>query len=349
MASLCVVLPGPVDTATGGYRYDRQMIAGLRALQWRVDVHELPARFPFPDADAIEAARALFGRLRDGTLVLADGLAYGVLADVVEPHAARLRIAALVHHPLHAETGLTEAQQRQLFDDERRALALARRVFVTSPATGAMMQASGLVSRPPCVVVPGTTPAPLRPRRDDARARLLCVATLPPRKAHALLIESLGALRALPWTLTCVGSTRMNPPTTSALQAQIAALGLDDRVRLYGECEPPELRELHLHSDVFVLASAFEGYGMAVAEALAQGLPVVATRTGAAAWLVGDAGLLVAPGDGAALTDALREVLSDAPRREAYAALARARSATLPRWEDGAVLLADELSRLAAA
>ena len=344
--SLCVVLPGPVDTATGGYRYDRQMIAELRALQWHVDVRELPARFPFPDDAARDAARALFAQLPDGAVTLVDGLAYGVLGDVVAPHAARLRLAALVHHPLHAETGLDPSQQRRLFDAERRALSMARRVFVTSEATSALMQAAGLVTVAPCVVVPGTTRAPLRPRREDPHTRLLCVATLTPRKAHALLLDSLATLRALPWTLTCVGSTRMHPPTTAALERQIAALGLVDRVRLHGECEPDELRALHLESDVFVLASAFEGYGMAVAEALAQGLPVVASRTGAAASLVGDAGLLVDPGDGAALTGALRQLLADVGRREAFAARARARSAMLPRWEESAAQMAGELARL---
>ena len=348
MPSLAFVVPGPIDTATGGYRYDRQIVAELRRIGWGVDVHELPARFPFPDAGALDAARRTFERLPEGALVLVDGLAFGVLADVAAPHATRLRIAALVHHPLHAETGLDAPAQHRLFDAERRALALARRVFVTSEATASMMVASGLVTARPCVVVPGTLRAPLRPRRDDAHTRLLCVATLTPRKAHALLLDALAPLRDLPWTLTCVGSTVMHPPTTEAVQERIARLGLAARVRLHGECDPDALRALHLESDVFVLASGFEGYGMAVAEALAQGVPVIASRTGAAEALVQDAGLLVAPGDGPALTEALRQMLSDSARRETFATRARVRAGTLPRWEDSARRLARELARCAA-
>jgi glycosyltransferase involved in cell wall biosynthesis len=116
-------------------------------------------------------------------------------------------------------------------------------------------------------------------------------------------------------------------------------------VRLLGERTPQELQALMLRSDLFVLASAFEGYGMALAEAIAQGLPAVATRTGAAADLVGEhAGVLVEPGDGTALTSALRMVLQDPARREACAAAARARAAVLPRWTDSARLLSDALA-----
>lgn len=347
MRELCFVLPGPIDTATGGYRYDRHVVAQLRALGFRVDVRELPARFPFPDAAALAAARALFASLPDGLPTLVDGLAFGVLGEIVAPHAARLPIAALVHHPLHAETGLDEEQQRRLFDDERRALTHARRVIVTSPATASMMFASGLVPEAPIVAVPGTTPATLRAASHDPHTRLLCVATLTPRKRHALLLDALAGLRALPWTLTCVGSTRMHPPTTVALRAQIARLGLEGRVTLRDECEPEELRSLHLESDVFVLASAFEGYGMVFAEALAQGVPVIASRTGAAGELVADAGIVVEPDDRAALTRALRRVLEDPLLREALAAAARRRSATLPRWEDTARVIADAIFALA--
>jgi glycosyltransferase involved in cell wall biosynthesis len=346
---LHVVLPGPVDTATGGYRYDRHMIAELRLLGWYVEVTSLPAEFPFPTARALGAAAALFASLPDGALVLVDGLAFGTLADEVRPQAGRLRIAALVHHPLHAETGLDTPRQRALFESERAALGLAHRVFVTSAATARMMCDSGLVAAPPLVVVPGTSPAPLRSPSNAAATRLLCVATLTPRKCHALLFEALAALRDLPWTLDCVGSADFDPPTAAGLRARLAASGLEERIRLRGECDALELRQLQLRADLFVLPSAFEGYGMAVAEALAQGLPVVATRTGAAAELVGtDAGLLVEPGDLRGLTAALRTLLQDPSRREACATAARTRAASLPRWADSARLLAAGLDGMRA-
>jgi glycosyltransferase involved in cell wall biosynthesis len=341
LRTLHFVLPGPIDTSTGGYRYDRQMVRELRALRWRVEVHELPAEFPFPSPDALEVTRAVFAAIPDEALVLVDGLAFGVLPELARTQAKRLRLTALVHHPLHEETGLDAIQQQHLFESERRALSLARAVFVTSPATSRSMLASGLVSAPPVVAVPGTTRGPMRTASSHADSRLICVATLTPRKRHALLVDALARARDLPWTLDCVGSLDMHPPTVVALRAQLASHGLEDRVRLLGERPADQLGALYRRADLFVLASEFEGYGMALAEALVQGLPVIATRTGAASDLVrGEAGRLVEPGDLGGLTAALRELLGDPVRRERAASVARDLATTMPRWEDSARVLA---------
>jgi glycosyltransferase involved in cell wall biosynthesis len=349
MPALSLVLPGPLDTATGGYRYDRHMVVQLRQLGCEVTVHTLPAEFPFPSATALRAAAELFDSFPAEHLVLVDGLALGALPDVAAAHAKRLRLAALVHHPLHAETGLSADQQRSLFAAERRALEAARIVFVTSAATADLMFESALVRQRPVVVVPGTESAPLRQPSNAIATRMLCVATLTPRKCHALLFTALAQMQDCEWTLDCVGSATFHPPTSAALREQLTELGLGTRVRLLGERTATELQQLHLASDLFVLPAAFEGYGMAVAEALAQGLPVVATRTGAAAELVtGGAGLLVEPGDLEGLTDALRTLLADPVRREACATAARQRALTLPRWQDSARLLATELASVAA-
>lgn len=349
MPALSVVVPGPLDTATGGYRYDRHMVAQLRMLRWDVTVHSLPAEFPFPSATTLRTAAELFAGFPADRLVLVDGLALGALADIASAHATRLRLAALVHHPLNAETGLSAEQRRTLFAAERRALEAARIVFVTSAATAELMVESTLVRRRPVVVVPGTESAPLRQPSNASATRMLCVATLTPRKCHALLFTALAQLQDCEWTLDCVGSAMFHPPTAAALREQLVELGLDGRVRLLGERTAAELQQLHVESDLFVLPAAFEGYGMAVAEALAQGLPVVATRTGAAAELVtGGAGLLVEPGDLEGLIAALRLLLEDPGRRETCATAARRRALTLPRWQDSAQLLATSLAGVAA-
>jgi glycosyltransferase involved in cell wall biosynthesis len=320
-----------------------------------VDVEALPAEFPSPGPRALAAAAACLERCVDGSLVLVDGLAFGVLPELARTHARRLRLVALVHHPLHAETGSDAARQRALFESERDALACARLVIVTSAATAAQMRESGLVQRLPAVVEPGVQRAPLRePRGEPARAgsaahaRLLCVATLTPRKNHLGLIEALATLRELPWTLRCYGSLTASAATVAAVRARIASLGLGERVELCGEIDGDALEQVRRDSDLFVLPSLYEGYGMAVAEAIAQGLPVIATRTGSAAALVGaDAGVLVEPGDAAGLRAALRELLADPVRRERSAAAARARSAHLADWDAAAARFAALLAGVA--
>ena len=127
----------------------------------------------------------------------------------------------------------------------------------------------------------------------------------------------------------------------------LRADGLEDRVSFAGELDAAALAALYDTADLFVHATLHETYGMVVAEALARGLPVVSTATGAIPDLVGaDAGLLVRPGDPDALTDALSTVLGDDDPRERLAAGARRVRDRLPTWDDAAAKMAAALARL---
>lgn len=346
--TLHFVLPGPAETLTGGYHYDRRIIDGLRALGWQVRVEELPAQFPHPGRDALDAAVSCLESCDDHALVMVDGLALGVLPDLARKHARRLRLVGLVHHPLHAGSGLGADAQRRLFESERVALSFVRQVIVTGEDTAAQMLASGLVARRPAVVEPGVQRHAPRAPSGEAHTRLLCIATLTPRKNHVGLIDALAQLRDLPWSLRCFGSLHMHAPTVRAVRQRIARHGLGERVDLEGEVPADALARIRGESDLLVLPSLYEGYGMVVAEALVQGLPVVATRTGAAAALVGDdAGLVVPPGNVAALRDALRLMLMDVSRREACAAAALRRGALLTDWSGAAARLSALLETVA--
>ncbi len=350
MARSChLLLPGDWHTPTGGYRYDRRIAHGLAACGWQVRRHALDASFPFPQAQALADAQAQVADIPDGAVVVADGLAFGAMPQIAQAHARRLRWVALVHHPLHLETGLDAAARQRLFDSEGQALACARRIVVTSSATAEALAAFGLDAAHIAVVEPGCDlPAPA-PRGMRGAPKLLCVATLTPRKGHRVLLEALAGLRDRDWTLDCVGSASRDVHTAAALRDDIARLQLGARVQLHGEVDDATLAGHYASADVFVLASHFEGYGMVFAEALAHGLPVVATEAGAAAQLVPqDAGLLVPPGDAAALRKALAGVLDDAPRRARMARAAKAAASQLPTWDDAARRFAAVLDAAAA-
>jgi glycosyltransferase involved in cell wall biosynthesis len=345
------VLPGDPETRTGGYEYDRRMVAGLRGLGWEVRVHLLPDRFPSPTTADLAAAAGIFAAFPDGALVLTDGLAFGALPEVAAQEAGRLRLIALVHHPLAAETGLTPDQQRRLRDGERAALATARAVVVTSAATAAALRPYGVSLSRIVVVEPGTDPAPRShgtAASGGAPLQLLCVGTLTPRKGHDLLVRALAALRHHPWRLDCVGSTTRDPATAAALAEHVAALGLQDRVRWRGELAHAALDAAWDAADLLVSASLHEGYGMAVAEALAHGLPVVASDVGAAASLLGEeAGLVVPVDDQPALEQALDRLLGDAALRERLAGGAARARLRLPSWEQAGRALAVALQEAA--
>ncbi len=347
MASLVVLVPGDLQSRTGGYGYDRRIIAGLRQLGWTVDVRALDSSFPFPTVRARLEAVATLASLADQQLVLIDGLAFGAMAVEAEHERARLRIVALVHHPLAAETGVSREAAAVLEDSERRALACARLVIVTSRPTIRSLMPYDVPADRIVVVEPGTDPGPLTRGSGDAAVHMLCVASVTPRKGYETLMQALGTLRDLTWRLTIVGSLDRAPDTAERVCVAVVREGLADRVTFRGELGPDEVAECYAHADLFVLPSFHEGYGMVVAEAIAHGIPVVGTPTGAVPALVGEeAGLLVPAGDAEALARALRTVLSDRATRARLAEGARRRRHDLPSWTAAAAAMALALGRV---
>jgi glycosyltransferase involved in cell wall biosynthesis len=358
--SVDFVVPGDIRTPTGGYIYDREIIAGLTERGWHVTVHELDASFPAPTPAALRAARATFARFADGSIVVVDGLALPGLDRVLGGEARRLALVALVHHPVALETGLSADDAERLAAAERRSLAHMRRVITTSHWTARTLAVDGVPVGDLRVVEPGVDRRKSRGSTDPKAAavpgtphetlNLLCVGTLTPRKGHAVLLEALNELRDRPWHLTCAGSLLRDAPTVAAIQHQIDRLSLRKRVSLLGDLDRDALERQYARADVFVLPSYLEGYGMALAEAVAFGLPVVSTTAGAIPETVpANASVLVAPGDGRALAKALAEVIDDPARRAALAANARAARASLPTWATAVGKFAAALDGLGAA
>jgi glycosyltransferase involved in cell wall biosynthesis len=335
------VVPGAIDTRTGGYGYDREIVAGLERRGWTVRVHEIPGAFPFPSAESRAAAAATLAAIADGSPVIVDGLALGPLPDEAAREASRLRLIALVHHPLADETGLPSSARAHLEDSERRALQAARHVVVTSHRTALALDRFGVAPASITVIEPGTDPAPQARGSSGAIVELLCVATVVPRKGHDVLVRALATMPGASWHLTCVGGLDRDGAWAASIRAQVTAAGLDRQVTFAGELDREPLDARYDAADVFVLPTWYEGYGMAVAEALARGLPVVSTATGAIADLVGeDAGILVSPGDAGALSRALGAVISDRALRERLAEGARRARTRLPSWDDAAERMA---------
>jgi glycosyltransferase involved in cell wall biosynthesis len=340
-----------LQTLTGGYAYDRRMAAELAARGWTVEIVELDEGFPFPSAQARLAAAAALARIPDGAVALVDGLALGALPDEIEAHRLRLALVALVHHPLALETGLDAGTAAALEASERRALAGVRLVVATSSATAAGLAEYDVPPERIVVVPPGTD----RPEREGAQGerpadlahepiRLLCVATLTPRKGHDRLIRALARLRDRDWRLTLVGSTDRDGETGERIRRLVHRSSLDDRVSFAGEAHGAALDEHYRQADVFVLPTFHEGYGMVVAEALAFGLPIVSTRTGGIPDLVGEeAGVLADPADDQGFGEALRRVVDDDGLRKRMAAAARRAALDLPTWEHSGRLLSDAL------
>ena len=332
--TLAFLIPGRLDQLTGGYLFGRKVVEGMRALSRTVKVAELAGRYPDADDIARTTAAQTLAGLPTGSTAVIDGLALPGFTACLKSEAQRLRLVGFIHHPLSLETGLSPAEAQHYAALEARLWPLLRGILCSSAHTAAAVIASGVAAQRVAVVTPGTAKPVDAPRRKgQASLRLLAVGTVTPRKGHLLLIEALADLRHFAWRLTCIGSLERDPATVAALRRVIAAKELDDRIALVGEREPELMSEAYSVADIFVLPSYHEGYGMAFAEALAHGLPVIATTAGAIPDTVpASASLLVAPGDAAALRDALRLIFTDASLRSHLAAGASLAAAELPDW-----------------
>ena len=351
MQNLVLIYPGELDTRTGGYRYDKRIAEELEKLdgELRCNVSRisLTGDYPFPDKSQLDLADQTFAQVDDNSLVLVDGLAFSTMPNVVEKHAHRLQLIALIHHPLALETGLTEQQSQQLHTSETQALRSAKHVITTSQFTADAMADYHVDARSITAIPPGTDIGQLASGSHKGIMQLLCVATLTPRKGHDILFEALAKINDRPWHLHCVGSTLRHPDTYRALVNQCAVLGLNDRISFHGELEDTALEEHYAYADAFVLASHHEGYGMVLTEAIAHGLPIICTRGGAMQDTVpAGCALLVAPGDTQALAQALDNYMKDETLRSQLRVQAAAARGQLRSWQQAAselILLLEQL------
>jgi glycosyltransferase involved in cell wall biosynthesis len=342
-------VPGDLATPTGGYAYDRRMMTELGELGWQIDLLDLGEGFPWPDEAARATAQSRLLAMPAGRSIVVDGLALGVLPETASQLAARNPLLALVHHPLALEWGLSVKQADALRTSERAALAAVQGVVVTSAATARLVASDyGMPAERIVVARPGSDPALMSQASQDGVVRLLSVGAIVPRKGFDVLISALATLTDLSWRLTIAGDRTRDRSAAARLDADIARHALGDRIAAPGAVSPQRLAALYAEADVFVLASHFEGYGMAYAEAVAHGLPVIGTSAGAIPDTVPpDAGLLVDPGDSFALAKALRRVIGDAGLRRRLASAARAAAPQLPTWRHSAEIFARALEALA--
>jgi len=339
-------IPGALETPTGGYAYARRVLLTASDAGLRLDHVALPGGFPRPDAAALRRAGEILAAVPETVPILVDGLAYGALPKALV-RAIRAPIVALCHHPLALETGLAPGVARCLRATETLALAEARRVVVTSRATAAILtDRFGVPSARIAVAPPGVDPAPrasVGARRAGSGCRILSVGSITPRKGHLALIEALDALTDLDWRLRIVGP-KDDRKTCAALEARIASLGLGDRVDLVGALDATAVAAEYRSADLFVLASTYEGFGMAFAEAMAHGLPTVGLRSPAVEEATAGAACLVVPGN---LGPTLRRLIADPTARRVLADECWAAAQAFPRWPWTVAILADVLKAAA--
>jgi glycosyltransferase involved in cell wall biosynthesis len=345
MTHISLLVPAPFNQVSGSYSYDRRMVAELRANGAVVDVVAMMGQFPRADDIARDAACASWDRLAEATRPVIDGLALPAFAGMEDALAARGAVG-LIHHPTALETGFTEAERESLRSMERRLYSRLHRLIVTSePTADRLISDFGVDRARIAVVMPGTDDAARSAGSGGLGCEILSIGTLIPRKGHDVLLRALARLFDLDWHLTIVGSPFHDRAHAEALAALTETLGLAQRVRFAGEVTGDALETLWRCADLFALATWYEGYGMAIAEALKRGLPVAVCAGGAAAALMEpEAGVVCEPGDQVQLSKALRRVIFSSSLRAEMGVVAWQIGQGLPHWPTQAALLADAVS-----
>jgi glycosyltransferase involved in cell wall biosynthesis len=346
-----VVVPDGIDDParpSGGNAYDRRVCCALAESGWPVHIHAVPGSWPQPDAAACAALASVVQRIPDGAVALLDGLVASTAPEVLVPQANRLRLVALVHMPLGQGRAGSEARR-----PEGAVLSAAASVVTTSAwSKRTLLELYPLPGDRVHVAEPGVDAAPLSPGTTTGEA-LLCVGAVIPGKGHDVLLDALATMTDLSWDCLCVGSVDRDPAFAESLRRRVSDDGLGDRMRFAGPRSGADFDRSYASADLLVLPSRAEAYGMVVTEALARGLPVVATDVGGVAEALGHGaggirpGLLVPPGDPVALAAGLRTWLGDAEARLTWRRAARARRGSLPKWSTTTSVLAGVLAEAA--
>lgn len=331
------VVPGGVGEpalVSGGNVFDLRLAEGLRRLGWDV-------RWVETGTDASLAAR--LAAVPSGDPVLIDGLVALDGPGAVAAEAGRLRVAVLVHMVTGAFPGADPAA----VESERRMLAGVDLVVATSAWAREELLARGLVPRDRVVVArPGADRAPLA-EGTPAGGSLLCVGVVAPHKGQDVLVEALAGLGP-GWTCTIAGSVAAEPVFAERVAARAEDAGVAGRITWTGVVHGRALDALYARADVLVAPSRTESYGMAVADALRRGIPVIAARVGGIPEAVGsgDAAMLIPPGRPAELRKALRRWMADASLRDSLTAEARREGPLRADWGETARIVGDALRRL---
>jgi glycosyltransferase involved in cell wall biosynthesis len=337
-----VIVPEGFDDPgqpTGGNIYDRRVCAGLAEAGWDVLVTTVAAAWPVSSPGARADLNRIVSAIPDGATVLIDGLIASPAAAQLLPHTGRMRLTVLLHMPLATAPDADRDARAQR--SERAVLRAAAGVVATSEWTRQQVLARyAIPARQVHVARPGTdrVAAPARP----VRGHLICVGVLSRHKGQDLLVEALADLPDRDWHCVLAGPPGRDPGFVGQLRARIARLGYGKRVRLAGVLTGAALSHAYTTADLLIAPSRSETYGMTVTEALAHGLPVIASAAGGLPEALGSTadgtrpGQLVPPGDPAALAAAIGEWLGDERHRDRLRAAALQRRSTLGGWDQTA-------------
>ncbi len=332
------IIPGDINLPTGGYRYDKRILQEWDTIGVDSNLISLEGDYPFPTKRSMQNAIASIEGFPPADISVVDGLAGGAMPEFMEALSKHTKVVALIHHPLCLENGLTSKEASHLRDTEQAGLEHVCGVVTTSKATTATVNTLfGFDIDCIETVLPGVERGGLAPAHTTGPVRLLCIGSLIERKGHFFLIDALAGLKHLEWELDCFGMLDEHSDLYKTLMQKIADHKMQDRITFHGSVSDDEIEHAYSQSHIFVLPSLFEGYGMAYAEAIVRGLPVIGTTAGAIPDTVPQScGILVEPENTIELQNAIETLLTDKDQLNQFRLGVQASANDFPTWESSA-------------
>jgi len=340
-----LIIYGSLATVSGGYLYDRKLVAHLRANGDEVTVISLPWS-SYGRHLSHNFSHDLLRRLRNAPfdLLLQDELNHPSLFWIngrLSPHIS-YPIISIVHH-LRSSEAHPRWQLPLYRQIERRYLRSVDGFVFNSQTTKRVVE--GMIGADKSAIVatpagdrfqPTITIEEITARSQQGEAlRLLFVGNLMPRKGLHRLIAALAKLPKMEWRLEVVGETAVSPTYTRRIQDQIARAGLADCITLHGVLDDGPLAAQYHHAHLLVVPSEYEGFGIVYLEAMSFGVPAVGTTSGAAGEIIqhGENGYLMA-GEGGKLAHHLHYLHHNRDELARLSVNARQHFLTAPTWGD---------------
>jgi glycosyltransferase involved in cell wall biosynthesis len=328
---------GSMETRSGGFRYDRRLVEGLRAAGDTVEVVELPWR-RYPRGLLDNLSSALRDRLTiDVDVMLQDELAHPSLA--VTNRRLSYPVVSVVHHLRSSErrrlTPLYRAVERRYLDAVDGAVCNSHATRETVTELGALAAGDTVVAPPAGDhFEPTVSDDLIAARAREGPLQVVFVGAITPRKGLLGLVDALARVET-DWDLTVVGR-RADETYLRTVREAVGQAGVEESVRILGEQPDDALADIFRESHVLAVPSRYEGFGLVYLEAMGFGLPAIGTTAGGAGDVIshGDTGYLVAPGDRESLVDSLAGLGADREMLARMGQAARRRYERHPDWAE---------------
>lgn len=273
-------ITGDINTPSGEFIYNKKIIDGLRGRNYKVFVHNLPADFPFPSANSIAQLEDIVKSIPSDDLLLIPGVIVGSSPAIVEGYAKNHKFIAYVHVPVSLSNGLSIYQKEIVLASEKTGFSKVQYCITSNESGKNALEERGVASINIYLAPAGTDPYPQKTNYSKLPASLLCISNYTRKNGLIHLIKALSALKNKDWQLTCYGIKDYEPGYFDEIKALIKKNGLTDRIVLNNSLAHDKISEVYLASDLVVMPSDYESFGMTVSEALAHGIPVFASAAG---------------------------------------------------------------------